>query len=154
MKVDEDTIYEVTKMTQETNVDLEALANAIDEMSQDRKYFLDEKTGEVIMTSAKAPIEELRRIKERFDKDPARYKIVPRVSSRDSYKDMEEFIFAVRDAKLKLRLSQAIQGEGAFKSFRDILETHTQEKEKWFEFRKDRARKRALDFLTDIGYRK
>ena len=97
-------------MTQGTNVDLEALAKAIDELSQDKKYFFDEKTGEVIPVSAKAPLDELRKIKERFDKDPSRYKIIPRVSSRDSYKDMEEFIGAVRDAKLKGSLFQAIQG--------------------------------------------
>lgn len=141
-------------MTQGTNVDLEALAKAIDELSQDRKYFFDEKTGEVILVSAKAPLDELRKIKERFDNDPSRYKIIPRVSSRDSYKDMEEFIGTVRDAKLKGRLFQAIQGEGAFKSFRDVLERFPQEKDKWFAFRQEHVHKRALDFLTEIGYKK
>lgn len=141
-------------MAQETNVDLENLAKAIEELSQDRKYFFDEKTGEVILTSAKAPIEELRKIKERFDKDPSRYKIIPKVTSRDSYKDMEEFISTVRDAKLKARLFQVIQGEGAFKSFRDVLDRFPQDKDKWFAFKHERAHKRALDFLTEIGYRK
>lgn len=141
-------------MPGETSIDVDALARAMDEMAADKKYFFDEKTGEIILVSAKAPIEELQRIKERFDKEPTRYKIIPKVSSRDSYKDMEEFISTIKDGKLKSRLFQAIQGEGAFKGFRDIIERSPQEKEKWFDFKRDRSKKRALDFLTEIGFYK
>ena len=80
-----------------------------------------------------------------------RYIAVPRAESRDSYKDMEEFIETVRAESLRDHLWRAIDGRGAFRGFKNVLEDDPRERERWFAFRDARARQRVLDWLEEEG---
>jgi hypothetical protein len=64
---------------------------------------------------------------------------------------MEEFIISVRDARLQGRLEVAIQGRGAFRRFKDVLAGHPQERERWFAFKDQQLRQRALEWLAEQG---
>jgi len=48
-------------------------------------------------------------------------------------------------------LEVAIRGKGAFRRFKDVLEGYPEEMERWFSFKDDRLRERALEWLDDIG---
>ena len=82
---------------------------------------------------------------------PDRYIAVPRAESRDGYGDMEEFIETVQAESLQDRLWRAIDGRGAFRSFKNVLEDYPREQERWFAFRDARARQRVLDWLAEEG---
>jgi hypothetical protein len=81
----------------------------------------------------------------------SRYIAIPWVESRDGYRDMELFIDMVEDEHLQELLSVAINGRGAFRRFKDVLYNHLDERERWFAFKNERTRQRALDWLDDEG---
>jgi hypothetical protein len=46
----------------------------------------------------------------------------------------------VEDTELQAKLSQAIDGKGAFRRFKDVLMSYGPERERWFAFRSERLR--------------
>jgi hypothetical protein len=62
------------------------------------------------------------------------------VSSREQYRWMERFIPMVDEPELRGKLTQAIDGKGAFRRFKDVLMTFGAERERWFTFRSERLR--------------
>jgi hypothetical protein len=64
----------------------------------------------------------------------ARYIDVPTADSRESYRDMEEFIDTVANQRFQAQLAHAIQGRGAFRRFKDTLLSYPGERERWFAF--------------------
>jgi hypothetical protein len=53
---------------------------------------------------------------------------------------MERYIPMVEDPDLQAKLSQAIDGKGAFRRFKDVLMAYAPERERWFAFRSERLR--------------
>ena len=72
--------------------------------------------------------------------------------SGDSYHDMQAFIATVADPGRADRLEIAIQGRGAFRRFKDVLERWPEELDRWFAFSEERQRGRARSWLADAGY--
>ncbi len=68
--------------------------------------------------------------------------------SRAGYGDMEDFIPTVREEFLRERLWRAIQGKGAFRYFKDVLLDNLQERQRWFTFKDERSRQRAIEWLA------
>ncbi len=62
------------------------------------------------------------------------------VSSREQYRWMERFIPMVDEPDLRGKLTQAIDGKGAFRRFKDVLMSFAEERERWFTFRSERLR--------------
>jgi hypothetical protein len=77
-----------------------------------------------------------------------RYIGIPDGDSHTAYRDMEDFIFTIRDDGLRERLFAAIRGRGAFRRFKDLLHYHPGEQERWFTFQDEQLRQRALDWLA------
>lgn len=86
-----------------------------------------------------------------LDAEGTRYLPVPQQSSREGYEDMETFIETVTDEHLAELLAVAIDGRGAFRRFKDVLARYPQERERWFQFKEERLRQRALDWLARHG---
>lgn len=82
--------------------------------------------------------------------DTGRFVTVPSADSDEGYQDMEAFIETVGDEQLRNRLCRAIGGRGAFRMFKDTLTDYPEERERWFKFKDDRLRKRALDWLESL----
>ncbi len=64
---------------------------------------------------------------------------------------MEAFIETVTDEHLAELLAVAIDGRGAFRRFKGVLARYPQERERWFRFKDERLRQRALDWLARHG---
>jgi Uncharacterised protein family (UPF0158) len=79
------------------------------------------------------------------------YISIPSQDSRTGYQDMEAFIETVTDEHLQEKLAIAIEGKGAFRRFKDVLERYPQERERWFIFRDQRQRQRIAEWLEDQG---
>jgi hypothetical protein len=74
-----------------------------------------------------------------------RFVEVPHAESRIGYADMEDFIETVDDKRLRNRLWRAIEGQGAFGRFKDVLLDDPAERERWHQFKNDRERERAIE---------
>jgi hypothetical protein len=81
----------------------------------------------------------------------SRYIDIPSESSHEGYRDMEDFIFTVRNPRLQERLERAISGRGAFRYFKDAILDYPAERERWFQFKQDRLHQRILDWLDEQG---
>ena len=70
----------------------------------------------------------------------ANYLRIDPVSSREQYRWMERYIPMVETPELSQKLTQAIDGKGAFRRFKDVLMSYGPERERWFTFRSERLR--------------
>ena len=75
---------------------------------------------------------------------------MPKAESYEGYEDMNAFIGTVNDEHLAELLNVAINGKGAFRRFKDVLEGYPEERDRWFHFKDDRLKERALEWLEDI----
>jgi Uncharacterised protein family (UPF0158) len=126
-------------------VDLDDLAQALEDHSYDHSWWLDPKTGKVILWSdyfegQGEPDPEVRGLR---PIDP--------VPSHEGYEDMQDFINRVRDPQARRRLERAIEGRGAFRRFKDTLLDFPQLREAWFRFHDARTGQRAIQWLAEEG---
>jgi hypothetical protein len=61
---------------------------------------------------------------------------------------MERFIESVPDKKLAAELSRAIEGEGAFRKFRDALRMHRTELDRWYAEKEARVDQAIASWLA------
>jgi hypothetical protein len=117
-------------------VDWEALEDAFENNAPEVHSYLHLQTGEVlrIVDGVADP-----QMHARIAADPTYLRIDP-VSSREQYRWMERYIPMVEDPDLQGKLSQAIDGKGAFRRFKDVLMAYAPERERWFAFRSERLR--------------
>lgn len=133
------------------NVDLDQLCSAMEDSSYQHEYYLDLKTGEIVLVSDWTDEEESERLRNRIDRNPDRYEQIPAVESHEAYQDMEDFIATVEDRHLAELLEVAINGGGAFRRFKDVLLRYPEERERWFRFKNERMEQRALEWLNEMG---
>lgn len=117
-------------------VDWEALEDAFENNAPEVHSYLHMRTGEVLRIVDGIADPEMH---SRIASD-ANYMRVDPVSSREQYRWMERFIPMVDDLELRERLTQAIDGKGAFRRFKDVLMAFGPERERWFAFRSERLR--------------
>ncbi len=120
----------------EVPIDWEALEDAFENNAPEVHSYLHVTTGEVLrVVEGIADPKMLMRIA-----SDGNYLRIEPVSSREQYRWMERFIPMVEDAELRGRLTQAIDGKGAFRRFKDVLMSYADERERWFSFRSERLR--------------
>lgn len=117
-------------------VDWEALEDAFENNAPEVHSYLHLVTGEVLRVVDGIADPEMHA---RIAADSSYLRVDP-VSSREQYRWMERFIQMLEEGELRDRLSQAIDGKGAFRRFKDVLMTFASERERWFAFRSERLR--------------
>lgn len=117
-------------------VDWEALEDAFENNAPEVHSYLHLVTGEVlrVVDGVADPSMHVR-----ISSDNNYLRIDP-VSSREQYRWMERFIPLVDETDLRGKLTQAIDGKGAFRRFKDVLMSYGAERERWFTFRSERLR--------------
>ncbi|MBL8742325.1 MAG: hypothetical protein JNK04_14550 [Myxococcales bacterium] len=117
-------------------VDWEALEDAFENNAPEVHSYLHLVTGDVlrIVDGVADP-----QMHARIAADSNYLRIDP-VSSREQYRWMERYIPMVEDGELQAKLTQAIDGKGAFRRFKDVLMAYGPERERWFSFRSERLR--------------
>jgi hypothetical protein len=140
---------QVIMITSETRSELEAIYDEI-YSAGDKQYmaFAEALQQRGLPDWQQAMIVEADQVERGFR---VRYIRVPEADSHTDYRNMEEFIITVRETRLQGRLEGAIQGPGSFRRFRDVLARHPQERERWFAFKDQRLRQRALEWLAEQG---
>jgi hypothetical protein len=66
---------------------------------------------------------------------------------------MQDFIASVDDPGIADRLRIAVDGHGAFRRFRDVLQRWEAVEDTWYRFSDERRRARARAWLASTGYR-
>ena len=117
-------------------VDWEALEDAFENNAPEVHSYLHLTTGEVLRVVDGVADPQMH---VRIASDGNYLRIDP-VSSREQYRWMERFIPMVEDLDLRGKLTQAIDGKGAFRRFKDVLMSYAAERERWFQFRSERLR--------------
>jgi hypothetical protein len=117
-------------------VDWEALEDAFENNAPEVHSYLHLLTGEVLRVVDGVADPQMH---VRIASDATYLRIDP-VSSREQYRWMERFIPMVEEPDLRAKLTQAIDGKGAFRRFKDVLMTYGGERERWFAFRSERLR--------------
>ena len=80
-----------------------------------------------------------------------RFLLIPKRESREGYEIMAVFAGTVRGKGLKDKLSIALNGKGAFRRFRSVLDDHPAELERWYKFKDDCMREEAIQWLILNG---
>ena len=63
-----------------------------------------------------------------------RYARIPERDARSGFAAMRQFTEKVRDPELKTILLEILDGQGAFRRFKDALESHPKERKLWYGF--------------------
>ena len=138
----------------ELPIDLEMLQEALDNASYEMAYYIDKETGEILFSTEDFPLEALpgkTASEAEIQAFEQRYLAIPMAQSRDGYGDMEDFIATVEDPVLRGKLEVAIDGKGAFRRFKNVLLGEPAERKRWFEFKDECSRWRALRWLKIEG---
>jgi hypothetical protein len=117
-------------------IDWEALEDAFENNAPEVHSYLHLVTGDVLRVVDGVADPQMHA---RIASD-ANYLRIDPVSSREQYRWMERFIPMVEDPELQGKLTQAIDGKGAFRRFKDVLMNYGPERERWFSFRSERLR--------------
>lgn len=117
-------------------VDWEALEDAFENNAPEVHSYLHLATGDVLRVVDGVADPQMHA---RISIDSAYLRVEP-VSSREQYRWMERFIPMVEDDELQKKLTQAIDGKGAFRRFKDVLMSYAADRERWFTFRSERLR--------------
>jgi len=126
-------------------VDLEDLAQALEDHSYEHRWWLDPKTGEIVLWSDSS--------EEQGEPDPETRGLlaIAPTPSHEGYEDMQDFIRRVRNPQARDLLERAIAGRGAFRRFKDALLDFPELREAWFGFHDARVERRAISWLVDAG---
>ena len=125
-----------TGVARDVPIDWEALEDAFENNAPEVHSYLHLGTGDVLRVVDGVADPQMH---SRIAGDTNYLRIDP-VSSREQYRWMERYIPMVEDPDLQGKLTQAIDGKGAFRRFKDVLMNYAPERERWFSFRSERLR--------------
>jgi Uncharacterised protein family (UPF0158) len=121
-------------------VDLEQLADLLEGDPMHDGGQIDLRTGEIWPQAGIDYASEIRELGEEDLEGRDRWLTVRCAGSRNAYRDMEYFIGTLADEDRADRLSIAIEGRGAFRRFKDVLERWPDELDRWYVFSGERQR--------------
>jgi hypothetical protein len=130
-------------------IDVEEIATALaDQTDYEHRWLLDPRTGEAVFWTSDAGIDGENAVEiEELDLIP-----IDPIPSYVWYQDMAEFAEGISDDAAGRRLAGALQGQGAFRRFRNQLyEHHPELISRWHALRDIRAQRRAIEWLLDQG---
>lgn len=80
-----------------------------------------------------------------------RFLLIPRRESREGYELMAAFAETVTNSDLREKLAVALDGKGAFRRFKNVLNHHPDELDRWYEFKDESIREEAVQWLIMNG---
>jgi hypothetical protein len=137
----------------QVHADLKEICILFEDSSCEHRGYLDLKTGEIIQIFDDImDSDEIEYLDEKVDEGLGeRYIKIPNAQSYEGYQDMEDFIETVNSVKLKEKLYKAITRKGAFKQFKDVLNSSPKERERWFKFKDEIVMGRVNEWLEEEG---
>ncbi len=134
-------------------VDLDDLCIAIETSpGDDMRWYLDAESGSTILVTREYdPVEDDGPTLEEIESHPDRYLPVPPTPSHEAFRDMEAFVAGLSDERLKESLELALGAPRPFRRFKSVLDHLPDQRQAWFEFRRQRMVARARRWLANQG---
>ena len=149
------------------SVNLEDVLEAIEMRTNDSNYFYNKNTGEIHYITD----DELKKAKNdpEIDDYPewqqrsiktavainstSDYLKLPEGDEINDYKIMEDFCHSITDKKLKKKMLESIEGESAFRRFKDKIYEYDLADD-WYDYQAERFKQIAVDWCerNDIDY--
>lgn len=129
-------------------VDVGFIAEMLDS-GPDQEAYLDPATGEIYTGYAGDVLDAAGDQLDLEVVDYLRIESMSVNSSREGYRDMEDFAQAQTDPRLRQSMERALDGKGAFRRFRNVVHQDAGETvgRAWGEFHRARTQLRALEWL-------
>ena len=121
------------------------LISAFADGRPENEYYLSLRTGQIRLLNDQSGEEEREAVYQSEDE----FLLLPKKRSRDGYQDLLDFIAGVSDAGLKEKLATAVQGQGAFRRFKDVLLAYPEDRRRWFTFSSERDESRIREWLKE-----
>jgi len=130
-------------------IDVEEIATALsDQTDYDHRWLIDPRTGQVVYWASDTGIDGENPV----EIDELDLILIDPLPSYVWYQDMADFAVGISDRAAGRRLSQSLQGKGAFRRFKNqIYELHPELISAWHALPDARARLRAVEWLVDQG---
>lgn len=130
-------------------IDVEEIATALaDQTDCEHRWLIDPRTGEVVFWTSDTGIDGENPV----EIDELDLILIDHLPSYVWYQDMVDFAECITDRAAGRRLSESLQGKGAFRRFRSQLyEHHPELVSVWQALRDARACLRAVQWLVDQG---
>ena len=136
-------------MGRRVRVDRDDIMWAMNSSLDEVEWFLDLRTGEVI------PYEEAPGDEPDGGVDPtsdaSRYQPIEPLPSREAWRIRADFVATVEDPELRRALEDALDGRGAFRRFKDVIDRQEDERQRWFRFEEERLLEEARSQLEQDG---
>jgi hypothetical protein len=123
------------------DLDLDLVADALQDNSYEHTWFIDPMTGAIVFLPEDGV---------ETDLDETDLVWIDALPPRVWYRDMADFADQISDDRAGRRLARAIRGRGAFRRFKNQL--HDEDPSLltlWYEFSNRRALRRAVAWLAD-----
>ena len=130
-------------------IDVEEIATALaDQTDYEHRWLINPSTGEVVFWASDTGIDGENPV----EIDELDLILIEPLPSYVWYQDMADFADGISDRAAGRRLSQSLQGKGAFRRFTNqVYELHPELISAWHALRDARARLRAVEWLVDQG---
>jgi hypothetical protein len=130
-------------------IDVEEIATALsDQTDYGHRWLIDPRTGQVVYWASDTGIDGENPV----EIDELDLILIDPLPSYVWYQDMADFADGISDRAAGRRLSQSLQGKGAFRRFKNqVYELHPELISAWHALRDARARLRAVEWLVDQG---
>ena len=130
-------------------IDVEEIATALsDQTDYDHRWLIDPRTGQVVYWASDTGIDGENPV----EIDELDLILIDPLPSYVWYQDMADFADGISDRAAGRRLSQSLQGNGAFRRFKNqVYELHPELISAWHALRDAKARLRAVEWLVDQG---
>jgi hypothetical protein len=86
-----------------------------------------------------------------FLHEPDRYVRIPERDSRNGYAVMSQFTEGLDNEQLRKKLRKVIDGKGAFRRFKEVLEPYPKARKEWYKFNAHANRKVIEGWLRTLG---
>jgi len=130
-------------------IDVEEIATALaDQTDYEHRWLIDPRTGQVARWTSDTGIDGENPVElDELDLIP-----IDPLPSYVWFQDMADFADGISDSAVGRRLTQALQGRGAFRRFKNqVYEHHPELISPWHALRDVRAQRRAVEWLLDQG---
>ncbi len=130
-------------------IDIQEIATALaDQTNNEHRWLIDPRTGQVAFWTSDTGIDGESPVEiDELDLIP-----IDPLPSYVWFQDMADFAHGISDSAAGRRLTQSLQGRGAFRRFKNqVYEHHPELISPWRALRDVRAQRRAVEWLLDQG---
>lgn len=142
----------MTQPNRSLPVDLEELSIALEAQTADLRWYLDVRTGEVLLVTPEfEPSEHDGLTVAQIESEPGRFLRIPPGNPQRVIDDMRAFVSSLGDSHLQESLELALSASRPERRFKTALSWLPEREQQWQAWHREHCQRRALGWLADQG---